>query len=152
MVDSWICDFLRCHNSKRGLICSVTRITLYALVLYDLQQGRFLHIKHKLLLFVLLSALSLVLGQSLKQRILSLHFMCFQEMSDNPQRKHSVPWAQCVLNYKATPQRWARAWPGKSPLGPSMVRSKQDQCKPNWEVCVVFVQELCELLICNFLQ
>lgn len=89
--DSFVATFL-----KEALYVQLRGITVYAVVLYDLWQGRFLHIKHKLLLFALLNALPLVLGQSLKQHVLSLHFLCFQEMSDNPQRKHSSLSSACA--------------------------------------------------------
>lgn len=52
---------------KEALHVRFQGIILYALVLYDLQQGSSVHIKRKWLLFVLLSTPSFVSAQSLKQ-------------------------------------------------------------------------------------
>lgn len=68
MVSSCICLTLFVATTlKEALHVRFQGIILYALVLYDLQQGSSVHIKHKWLLFVLLSTPSFVSAQSLKQ-------------------------------------------------------------------------------------
>lgn len=91
---------------------------IYAPVLYDVLQDRFVQIKHKCLLSVLLSTLLLCQCRAWSSKFSlppspALH--CLKEMPSKSQRKRSVPSGLSPCFIAEAPHRWTTACTGKTP-------------------------------------